>query len=248
MSLAKLTSLSTQSLSLLLERQRLQSLPSFSPSPSPTLGTPAPTSNPHHVPQITRNLRQLHAGILELEREEAGNEAVVLLANQYERMRGMLGEVDGAGVESLRRSKPQPTGAAPSSSAPAFSFSPPTPPMKNPEPAYARYTDDPEMGYEPGIMLQAQRRMMNEQDDELDRLSHSINRQRDISLQINDELDVHTGLLEELDTDLDHTESRLGGARRRLDKFAKGAKENGSTVTIALLILVLLVLIVVFKT
>jgi syntaxin 8 len=67
-------------------------------------------------------------------------------------------------------------------------------------------------------------------------------------LQINDELDVHTGLLGELDTELDGTQARMAGARRRLARVARGAKENGSTVTIGLLILVLLILIVVFKT
>jgi len=152
----------------------------------------------------------------------------------------MLG-VDAAGVESLEKPKPTLTPSSTSSTPPSF-------PANKAEPVYARYKDDPEVGQEPGIMLQTQRRMMNEQDDELDRLSHSINRQHHISLQINEELDVHTGLLEELDTDLDHTESRLGGARRRLDGFAKGAKENSSTLAIGLLILVLLVLIVVFKT
>ena len=43
---------------------------------------------------------------------------------------------------------------------------------------------------------------------------------------MNDELDVHVGLLEELDTDLDNTDNRLRGARRRLDWFARAAKEN----------------------
>jgi syntaxin 8 len=67
-----------------------------------------------------------------------------------------------------------------------------------------------------------------EQDSQLDMLSHSINRQRDMSLQINDELEVHTGLLEELDTDLGQTDTMLGSARRRLDRVAKGAKNNGA--------------------
>lgn len=67
---------------------------------------------------------------------------------------------------------------------------------------------------------------LSEQDSHLDQLSQSINRQHHISLQINDELDVHSGLLEELDTDIDRTHSRLGNARRRLDRVATGAKEN----------------------
>ena len=92
---------------------------------------------------------------------------------------------------------------------------------------YAPYTDDPEPEYQtPEAMLQTQRDMMDEQDVHLENLSQSINRQRDLSLQINGELDVHTGLLEELDQDLDHTDGRLSRARRKLDRVAKGAKEN----------------------
>lgn len=46
-------------------------------------------------------------------------------------------------------------------------------------------------------------------------------------MQINDELEVHTGLLEELDHDLDDTGIRLGRARQRLGRVANGAKEHG---------------------
>ena len=76
-SLSRLTSLSTQTLSLLLERQRLQSLPSNSTS--------------LHTPQIVKNLQQLRAGILDLEEKEGPSEATKLLRTQHERMRGMLG-------------------------------------------------------------------------------------------------------------------------------------------------------------
>ncbi len=87
--LAKLTSLSTQTLSLLLERQRLQTLS--------TNGTGL------HLPQITRNLQQLRTGITDLEEKEGNIEAVRLLKSQYERMRGMLGvEGETAGVQPLR--------------------------------------------------------------------------------------------------------------------------------------------------
>lgn len=85
-SLAKLTSISTQTLSLLLERQRLQTLS-------------GPTTNSLHLPQITRNLNQLRSGVLELEEKGGNPEAVKLLKSQYERMRGMLGpEADTAGL------------------------------------------------------------------------------------------------------------------------------------------------------
>ena len=70
-----------------------------------------------------------------------------------------------------------------------------------------------------------------EQDQLLDELSSSVNRQHHISLQINDELDVHHGLLEGLDSDLDRTDSRLRTARRKLDTFAQGVKENGEWIS-----------------
>jgi hypothetical protein len=83
MSLPRLTALSTQTLSLLLERQRLLSL-----SPN---ATGLRSASPLHLPQITRNLKQLRAGVLELEKKEGRTEASDLLRAQYERMKGMLG-------------------------------------------------------------------------------------------------------------------------------------------------------------
>ncbi len=88
MSLAKLTSISTQTLSLLLERQRLETLHGNSNQPVYS----------NTVNQITRNLNQLRAGILELEAKDGTTEAVKLLKSQFERMRGMLG-LEGEDVE-----------------------------------------------------------------------------------------------------------------------------------------------------
>ncbi|KAH9950738.1 hypothetical protein B0H21DRAFT_784638 [Amylocystis lapponica] len=232
-SLARLTSLSTQTLSLLLERQRLQTLPT-SPGAAPTPAL--------HIPQIARNMAQLRTGVLALEAADGRSDAAALLRSQHERMRAMLGPAgDAAGVQRLEEQAQAQEPSAPSSSHGSPS----------PEPAYAPYTDDPEAdaGTEADAeVLHAQRQLMDAQDVHLDRLAHSLSRQHDISLQINDELDVHTGLLAELDLGLGHTHDRLSGARRRLDRVARGAKENGSTVMIALLILVLLILIIVFKT
>ncbi|KAJ7864994.1 hypothetical protein B0H14DRAFT_3084358 [Mycena olivaceomarginata] len=214
MSLAKLTSISTQTLL------------------SPSYSTDAPPSQPPslHLAQITQNLNSLRSGILALEAREGRSDAVGLLRKQHERMRAMLGAGEEEGVESLEPERPKAQLI-------------PSPPA---ELVYTPYTDDPEAA--PGELLQTQRLLMDQQDSQLDMLSHSINRQRDMSLQINDELEVHTGLLEELDTDLGQTDTMLGSARRRLDRVAKGAKNNGSTVTIGALILILLVLIIIFKT
>ncbi|CAE6413962.1 unnamed protein product [Rhizoctonia solani] len=136
---------------------------------------------------------------------------------------------------------------------PPLPLSPPAPTRKASDDAIFRpYKDDPVSYEDEGpshdeILLQ-QRQMIDEQDTHLDRLSNSIRNQRDISLQINDELEVHTGLLEALDHELDSTGDRLSRARRRLDHVARGAKDNGSAVAIGVLIFVLLILIIVFKT
>jgi syntaxin 8 len=101
MSLAKLTSLSTQTLSLLLERQRLST---FAP------GGGGAGAKPHalHLPQITRNLRQLRAGVLALEEQEGRTEAVALLRTQYARMCGMLGADVDLAAEGLDPCAPSP--------------------------------------------------------------------------------------------------------------------------------------------
>ena len=109
----------------------------------------------------------------------------------------------------------------------------PAPPSHEPQPDetnFAPYTDDPEAAYPTTHeVLHTQRQMMVEQDVRLDELAQSIGRQRDLSLQINEELDVHHGLLEEMDEELDHTGNRLSQARRKLDRVARGAKENSAS-------------------
>ncbi|QRV78488.1 SNARE complex subunit [Ceratobasidium sp. AG-Ba] len=230
MSLSHLTALSAQTLSQILELQRFSTLPG-SPSPPPSL-----------VSQITRSMGALRTGILDIEVNAKGREEARPMRDQWERMRNMVGsDVDIEALPPVRA--PTPPQASP----------PRSPSPRNnaiDDGVYRPYKDEP--GEEDGpthdeIMLQ-QRQMMDEQDTHLDRLSSSIRNQRDISIQINDELDVHTGLLESLDHELDSTHDRLGRARRRLDHVARGAKDNGSAVAIGVLILVLLILIVVFKT
>ncbi|KAG6911005.1 hypothetical protein DXG01_005420 [Tephrocybe rancida] len=230
-SLAKLTSISTLTLSLLLERQRLHTL-------SPSVASPHNSGKAQslHLPQIRKNLTRLRAGILEAEgstagASEGGKEALRLLKGQYERMRGMLGP-DVVGVESLepeeREEETAPLISAPTPTLPATALGLLS---RDKDAGYTPYSDNPDADSsdppeDNGILLQTQRRMMDEQDHHLDNLSHSITRQHHISVQINDELDVHHGLLEVLDNDLDHTESRLGSARRRLDKVARGVGNN----------------------
>lgn len=142
MSLAKLTALSTQTLSLLLERQRLQSL-----SPAATADG---TNSSLHLPQITRSLAQLRSGIMELESLGEHSEAVALLRNQHVRMRGMVGS--DAVIEPL----PEPT-PTPESTPPREENAWPAGSKQN----FTPYTDDPEAGRDPVFLLQEQQRLMD---------------------------------------------------------------------------------------
>ncbi|CAE6422021.1 unnamed protein product [Rhizoctonia solani] len=203
-------------------------------------GSPAPP--PSLITQITRNMDSLRTSILDMEVEAKGREEVRPLREQWERMRKMVeGQVNIDSLPPVREPTPPP---------------PPSPhaPKRKPsdDAIFRPYKDEPAPYEDEGpshddILLQ-QRQMIDEQDSHLDRLSHSIRNQHDISLQINDELEVHTGLLEALDHELDSTGDRLSRARRRLDHVARGARDNGSAVAIGVLIFVLLILIVVFKT
>jgi hypothetical protein len=145
MSLAKLTALSTHTLSLLLERQRLQSLSSAA--------TADGTNSSLHLPQITRNLAQLRSGIMELESSGEHSEAVVLLRNQHVRMRGMVGS--DAIIEPL----PEPT-ATQEASPPGEEKLQNTWPTVNDQ-VFTPYTDDPEAGRDPVFELQEQQRLMD---------------------------------------------------------------------------------------
>lgn len=143
---------------------------------------------------------------------------------------------------------------------PSFSIEPPTPSAPRRDPMDVRpfkdYDEEEELeGRGNGSaspssreMLQDQQEMMDDQDERLNLLSHSIGRQKDLSMQIGSELDIHHDLLEDTDAAMDRTAARLGKARRRLDKVADDAKQYGSTITIVVLIFILLILIIVFKT
>jgi hypothetical protein len=76
-------------------------------------------------------------------------------------------------------------------------------------------------------MVTQQHALMDDQDERLNHLSTSINRQNQLSMQIGDELDVHHQLLEDTDGAMDRTAASLGRARKRLDKVADEAKQYG---------------------
>jgi syntaxin 8 len=89
--------------------------------------------------------------------------------------------------------------------------------------------------------------ILDQQDEQLDRLGESISRQRDLSMQIGDELDEHVAMLDEVEGVTDRHQSRLDRASKALGKVAKGASENKQMTTIIVLIIILVLLIAILK-
>ncbi|KAF4977533.1 hypothetical protein FZEAL_5967 [Fusarium zealandicum] len=89
--------------------------------------------------------------------------------------------------------------------------------------------------------------ILEQQDEQLDRLGESIGRQRELSMQIGDELDSHVAMLDEVEGVTDRHQSRLDRASRSLGKVARSAKDNKQITTIVVLIIILVLLIAILK-
>ncbi|KAF2230196.1 hypothetical protein EV356DRAFT_561680 [Viridothelium virens] len=90
-------------------------------------------------------------------------------------------------------------------------------------------------------------RVLAEQDAQLDTLGASIGRQRELSIQIGDELEGHVALLDEVEEGVDRHQGQLDRARRRLGGVARRARENWGMTIIGILIVVLVLLIIILK-
>jgi len=89
--------------------------------------------------------------------------------------------------------------------------------------------------------------VLQQQDEQLDRLGESIGRQRDLSIQIGDELDDHVQMLDDVEGHVDRHQTRLDGARRQLGNVARRARDNKQLTMILILIIILVLLIIILK-
>lgn len=137
-----------------------------------------------------------------------------------------------------------------------FHDSPITTPLVNDDAANRAalfpYRDEPEGPPEQGHLDNQQihdyhKNVIQEQDEQLDRLGASIGRQRELSIQIGDELDDHIQMLDDVEHHMDRYETTLDGARRRLGTIARKAKDNTQLTVILILICILVILIVILK-
>lgn len=118
-----------------------------------------------------------------------------------------------------------------------------------------RYTDDEARSATPDPTLEMSNQqihtyhqnVLQEQDDQLDRLGESIGRQKHLSIQIGDELEDQVALLDEVDRGVDRHQTRLDGASRRLKGVGQKAKANWGMTTIIVLIVILVLLIAILK-
>lgn len=121
----------------------------------------------------------------------------------------------------------------------------------------SRYRDNPDdgsMGYrdEASGMENTQihayhQQILDQQDAQLDALGVSIARQRELSMQIGDELDEHVAILDDVDSAVDRHQSRLDRARNQVGRIQKAAGESRQMIAIITLIIVLVLLIAILK-
>ncbi|KXJ86718.1 v-SNARE [Microdochium bolleyi] len=118
-----------------------------------------------------------------------------------------------------------------------------------------RYTDEPE---NEGYRDQAEQlsntqihayhqRVLDQQDEQLDRLGLSIARQRELSMQIGDELDDQVAILDDVDRAVDRHQGRLDRAKRQVNRISRAAGESGQMGIIIALIVILVLLIIITK-
>lgn len=89
--------------------------------------------------------------------------------------------------------------------------------------------------------------VLREQDAQLDQLSTSIGRQRELSMAIGDELDGQALLLDDVEEGVDRHAAQFVRARGRLERFSRKARENWSMWVILALIVILVLLIIITK-
>lgn len=68
-------------------------------------------------------------------------------------------------------------------------------------------------------MLHLQKTIIQKQDEDLEKLSALIRRQKDIGITISNELDLQNKMLDDLSVQVDTTESRVISSNRKLKKL-----------------------------
>ncbi|KAF2003255.1 SNARE complex subunit [Amniculicola lignicola CBS 123094] len=244
----------------LLERQRAISL-NLSPNSQDS--------------QISRSLGQLRSGIESLESQTA-DKADESISSALPRLRAQLAELSSQFDTNPSSATPtSPTLTSPNDPSLASDFAAATSKKPRAVSKSVRFTDTPDTAVDEDAaraalfpyrdnpsadrdvpdqshldnqqIHQYHSQVIRDQDEQLDRLGASIGRQRELSMQIGDELDDHVMLLDEVEEGVDRHAAQFVRARGRLDRFSKKARENWSLTVIVVLIIILVLLIVITK-
>jgi syntaxin 8 len=225
--------------------------------------------------QISRSLEQLRSGIesLESQVQDTSDESIT---SQLPRLRTQLSELTSqftpnttttttsptltspnnpsltADFAAAQKKKPTTTARQASKSV-RFSDNDDTEDDDPNRSSLFPYRDDPSPSTPDVSTLDNQQihayhdRVIRDQDDQLDQLSSSIGRQRELSMQIGNELDGQVMLLDDVEEGVDRHAAQFVRARGRLDRFSRKARENWSLTVIVVLIIILVLLIVITK-
>lgn len=87
-----------------------------------------------------------------------------------------------------------------------------------------------------------QQQTMADQDEGLDALYQSVLRQKELGNAIGDELDVQSGLLDDLGHAMDNTGSSLNRQQSRVEELMENAAKSGNTMIICALSTTLVIL------
>ncbi|KQJ92947.1 syntaxin-52 [Brachypodium distachyon] len=90
-----------------------------------------------------------------------------------------------------------------------------------------------------------QRQIMKEQDEGLEKLEQTVLSTKHIALAVNEELDLHTKLIEDLDDHVDGTNSRLQRVQKKLAVLNKRAKGGCSCMSLLLSVVSIVMLVVI---
>ncbi|KAK2069854.1 hypothetical protein P8C59_004400 [Phyllachora maydis] len=246
----------------LLERQRAQSL---------NLDSDAQDGH------LSRSLEQFKDGLDALQREQArqaeiGNpdkaaqmaDAIPELQKQYDDLTAQFHGFASPSAADTLISPNDPTLASnfahavstTTTTSSSSSASPPGNKKMQQQQSLFQYRDDPDapQGYrdQAGDLTNQQvqayhAQILSEQDAQLDALGASISRQRELSMQIGDELDSQVLMLDESERIVDRHQGRLDRARRQVGRFARSAGESKQMMVIVILIVILVLLIIILK-
>jgi SYP5 family syntaxin len=93
-------------------------------------------------------------------------------------------------------------------------------------------------------IVQMQKQALRSQDDQIEELGKAVRNTKHVALAINDEVDLQARLLDDLDSAVDHTESYMKFARRKLEQVSR---KSGSCKYILVIILLMVLLAVIIS-